>query len=230
MKSFIFIFLTGTLMCFGQSLTVESGSSININSNSSISIDGLAFAPTSAEYTITGPNSITRSGTAIQEGSIERVYEFATALPDYTGVLTFSYLDNELNSVPETNLVLEVFDANNGWTSVVPDRDNDKNTLSYNFTALSEVSKITASNASTTLTVTTETLNDVVSVYPNPTTDRLYIVSKTTQNASLFNIAGQKLLETNSKELDVMQLPSGVYLLNLQNSQNQTSTFKIIKK
>jgi hypothetical protein len=58
----------------------------------------------------------------------------------------------------------------------------------------------------------------------------LYIVSKTTQNASLFNIAGQKLLETNSKELDVMQLPSGVYLLNLQNSQNQISTFKIIKK
>ena len=41
---------------------------------------------------------------------------------------------------------------------------------------------------------------------------------------------GQKILESNALELDVTDLPTGVYLLNLQNTQNQISTFKIIKK
>jgi hypothetical protein len=54
-------------------------------------------------------------------------------------------------------------------------------------------------------------------------------VSKTPQKASLFNVSGKKLLETNATELNVTDLPSGVYLLNLQNNQNQISTFKIIK-
>jgi len=70
-----------------------------------------------------------------------------------------------------------------------------------------------------------------LSVYPNPTTDFLHIVSNTAQKATLFNTAGQKILETNNATaLDVIDLPSGVYLLNLQNTQNQISTFKIIKK
>ena len=48
--------------------------------------------------------------------------------------------------------------------------------------------------------------------------------------STMFNTAGQKILESNALELDVTDLPTGVYLLNLQNTQNQISTFKIIKK
>jgi hypothetical protein len=46
----------------------------------------------------------------------------------------------------------------------------------------------------------------------------------------MFNTAGQKILESNTLELDLTDLPKGVYLLNLQNPQNQISMFKIIKK
>jgi hypothetical protein len=84
---------------------------------------------------------------------------------------------------------------------------------------------------SATLTVKPVLLDGYVRVYPNPTTDFLHIVSNTAQKATLFNTAGQKILETNNATaLDVIDLPSGVYLLNLTNGQNQISTFKIIKK
>ena len=162
--------------------------------------------------------------------SINRVYDLSSELSNFTGIVTFSYQDSELNNILEANLVLEVMDANDVWTSVAPNVDASNNNLTYDFTGIVEISKVTASDASSTLTITSETLNSFVRVYPNPTTEKLFIVSKTSQKASLFNVAGQKLLESNATELDVTDLPSGIYLLNLQNTQNQISTFKIIKK
>ena len=162
--------------------------------------------------------------------SINRVYDLSSELSNFTGIVTFSYQDSELNNILEANLVLEVMDANDVWTSVAPNVDASNNNLTYDFTGIVEISKVTASDASSTLTITSETLNSFVRVYPNPTTEKLFIASKTSQKASLFNVAGQKLLESNATELDVTDLPSGIYLLNLQNTQNQISTFKIIKK
>jgi hypothetical protein len=37
-------------------------------------------------------------------------------------------------------------------------------------------------------------------------------------------------LESNAKTLNVVNLPSGVYLLQLKSENNSISTFKIIKK
>ena len=230
MKNFIFIFLTGTLISFGQTLTVFVNNSININNGSSLSVDGLELAPDS-DYVIDGPNSILRDQNPIVEDnstSISRVYVLSTNLANYSGVLKFSYLDSELNSIPEDNLVLEVL-SGGIWTSVVPVRDQTNKVLTYNFEGF-DFTSVTASNTNSTLTINTETLNDFVSVYPNPTTEKLFIVSKTPQEATLFNMAGQKILQSNASELDIINLPLGIYLLNLQNSKNQISTFKIIKK
>lgn len=224
--------LLASSFCFSQSLTISQDSSININPNSSVSVDGLELAPSKA-YTIFSPNSITRSAATVGVGSnssISRVYELSNGLSDYLGTLTFSYLDEELNSISEADLALEVLGSNSVWTSVSPDRDSDNNTLSYDFTDPVGFSKVTASSKNATLTIETETLNDFVRVYPNPTTDTVVIVSKNPQKATLFNTAGRKILETNNAtKLDVIGLPSGVYLLNLQNNQNQISTFRIIK-
>jgi hypothetical protein len=69
-----------------------------------------------------------------------------------------------------------------------------------------------------------------INIYPNPTVDKIFIVSNSPQKSTLFNIAGQKILESNALELDITDLPSGIYLLNSQSTQNQISTVKIIKK
>ena len=228
-----FALLLATSFCFSQTLSIESGSSVSINSNSSITVDGLELSP-SVSHTITGPNSIARSSTPIVVGdnsSIERVYELSNELTDYSGVLSFRYLDSELSGIDEAELVLEVLDANDVWNNVVPTSIDDvNNILSYDFTELVGFKQVTASASSATLTIKTETLNDIVRVYPNPTTDKIVIVSNSPQHSTLFNTAGQKILESNALELDVTDLPTGVYLLNLQNTQNQISTFKIIKK
>jgi hypothetical protein len=232
MNDFLFVFLTGTLISLGQTLSVGPNSSININSNSSLSVDGLELAPNEA-YTISGPNTIDRSNVPIVVGdntSINRVYELSAELSNYSGILNFNYLESELNSILEEDLVLEVLDVNGDWTSVPARIDEANNSLSYDFTELVGFTSVSASNESATLTVKPVLLDGYVHVYPNPTTDFLHIVSNTAQKATLFNTAGQKILETNNaKALDVIVLPSGVYLLNLQNTQNQISSFKIIK-
>jgi hypothetical protein len=232
MCKLIYTLLLSTSFCFGQTLSIESGSFVSVNSNSSVSVDGLELSP-SVSHTITGPNSIARSTTPIVVGdnsSIERVYEFSDELADYSGVLSFRYLDSELNGIDEAELVLEVLDSSDVWNNVVPNIDDVNNILIYDFTELAGFKQVTASASSATLTIKTETLNDIVRVYPNPTTDKIIIVSNFPQHSTLFNTAGQKILESNALELDVTDLPSGVYLLNLQNTENQISTFKIIKK
>lgn len=232
MHKLLIALLLATSFCFSQNLSIKSGSFVSVNSNSSVSVNGLELSP-SVSHTITGPNSITRSSTPIVVGdnsSIKRVYELSDELTDYSGLLSFRYLDSELNGIDESDLVLEVMDTNDVWNNVAPIIDDVNNILSYDFTELVGFVKVTASASSAILTIKTETLNNIARVYPNPTTDKIIIVSSSPQHSTLFNTAGQKILESNALELDFVDLPTGVYLLNLQNTQNQISTFKIIKK
>ncbi len=231
MKSFLFVLLF-TISTYGQTFIVSNGSSFNIDSNSSISIEGLQLSP-STSFTISGPNTINRSSTPVVVGvnvSISRVYEMDLELPNYLGLVTFSYDDNDLNDIPESDLVIEVFDENGVWTNVTSTIDMDNNTLSHNFTQTIGLNKITASSINSTLSINTETLNDIVKVYPNPTTDKLFILSQTILKSTLYNISGQKILESNSTDLNIKDISSGIYFLVLKNNQNKISTFKIIKK
>ena len=83
---------------------------------------------------------------------------------------------------------------------------------------------------SSALAVEDITIQKNINIYPNPTVDKIFIVSNSPQKSTLFNLAGQKILESNALELEITDLPSGIYLLNSQSTQNQISTFKIIKK
>ena len=150
-------------------------------------------------------------------------------MSDFSGTLVFAYAEDELNGIAESDLVLETLSTDGVWNSYEADVDDANNTLSYDFTNL-EFTKITASSVNASLTVEEIAKNDFVKVYPNPTTDKLIIVSKNIKNSILYNINGQKVLETDRNELNVSQLPIGVYLLHTSNNQNQLSTFKIIKK
>ena len=226
------IFLLMSTLCYSQILSVSSGNSINISQNSSITLDGLQLAP-SAAYTIAGPNAFTRTSAPIVVGSnssINRVYTTAEVLSDYLGVITFSYEDSELNGISESDLVMEVQDGNGVWTDVLPTIDQTNNTLTYDFTELVSFTTVTASSVNATLSVEPIEINDFVKVYPNPATDYLFIKSDLNYQSTLYNVAGQRVLESSSKQLNVIDLPTGVYLLQLKSEANTISTFKIIKK
>ena len=217
---------------FSQILTVSNGASIKIQNTASISLDGLTFTPSEA-YIIPDGSTVTLLTDAEEVNgnkSIARVYEASTALNNFTGTLVFAYADDDLNGIDKTKLVLETQSADGTWTAHSPTvKDATNNTLSYDFTAL-EFTKITASSEDASLTVEEIAATDFVKVYPNPTTDKLIIVSKSLQKSILYNVSGQSVLESNRNELNVSQLPTGIYVLHTTNSQNQLSTFKIIKK
>lgn len=231
MKYTILVLLCVPSMVFSQILTVIDGASIAIENTASISLDGLTIAP-SDTYVVTGPNTVSVTNNPVEvndNSSVNRVYELSAALSGFSGTLVFAYEEDELNGIIESDLVLETLSADGIWNSYVADIDDANNTLNYDFTGL-EFTKITASSVNASLTVEEIAKNDFVKVYPNPTTDKLIIVSKNIKNTILYNINGQKVLETDRNELNVSQLPIGVYLLHTTNNQNQLSTFKIIKK
>ena len=231
MKFFILVLLCAPSMVFSQILTVNNGASITIENTASISLDGLSIAP-SDSYVISGVNTVSATNNPIEvngNSSIKRVYELSTALSGFSGTLVFAYQEGDLNGINESDLVLETLSADGTWNSYVADINDENNTLSYDFTDL-EFTKITASSVNASLTVEEIAKNNFVKVYPNPTTDKLIIVSKNLKNSILYNINGQKVLESDRNELNVSQLPTGIYLLHTSNNQNQLSTFKIIKK
>jgi hypothetical protein len=225
----IFALLLSSSFCFGQTFSLGPESLLFIESNSSVSFDGLELAPNSS-HLISGPNTIDRSPVPVVVGdnsSINRVYAISSAITNYQGVVTFLYKDSELNDIEESSLVLEFLGADGIWINVAPIIDDIKNTLTYNLT---DFTAVTASDITATLTVIPLQQTQIVGVYPNPTSGVLYVVSSEPQHATLFSITGQKILETNATELNFEILPSGVYLLHLQNSKKQISTFKIIRE
>ena len=121
---------------FSQILTVSPGSSVSISSGSSINLDGLEIAPADT-YVISGSNDVSRSitaATASGNNSILRVYNTSALLSGFTGTLTFSYLDEELNGINEGDLVMELQADDDSWTTYVGAVDQTNNTVSYTFT------------------------------------------------------------------------------------------------
>ena len=228
--------LVGLFLCpflFSQILTVNDGSSVSISSGSSITLDGLEIAP-SDTYVISGANDVSRSATAATAGSnssVSRVYSSSALLSGFTGTLTFSYLEGELNGIAEGDLVLELQGDDESWTSYLGTRDEANNTVSYTFNEAVSFKAVTASAAGATLTI--EDLSPTASsiyVYPNPTANRIYIQANNIKKAALFDLMGRKVMETNQDQIDISNMSSGSYILQVTTQNNTTETFKIIKQ
>ena len=229
--------LTTTLLffssfLFSQILTVNSSSSVSIASGSSISLGGLEIAPNDT-YVINGANAVSRTATAVTAGdnsSVSHVYTTTALLTNFTGTLTFSYLDGEVNNIAESDLVLELQADDDSWTSYEGTVNETDNTISYTFSDAVSFKAVTASAAGATLTV--EDLNPAGSsilVYPNPTADRIYIQADTNSKAELFDLMGRKVRSTNQSHIDMSSLSSGNYILQVK-TQNKTQSFKILKQ
>jgi hypothetical protein len=206
---------------------------VSIASGSSVTLGGLEIAP-AATYIISGANDVSRSATAITSGSntsVSRVYSTTTLLSGFTGTLTFSYLDGELNNITESELVLELQADDDSWTSYTGTVDEANNTVSYTFNDAVSFKAVTASAAGATLTI--EDLSPTASsiyVYPNPTANRIYIQADNIKKAELFDLMGRKVMETTQDQLDLGNLNIGSFILQVTTEKNSIQSFKIIKK
>jgi hypothetical protein len=218
---------------FSQILTVNSGSSVSIASGSSVTLGGLEIAPDDT-YMISGDNAISRASTPISSGSnssVSRVYSSSALLSGFTGTLTFSYLEGELNDIAEGDLVLELQADDDSWTTYGGTVDEVNNTVSYTFNDPVSFKAITASSADATLTVEDiYPLDSRISVYPNPTANRIYIQGENVLQAELFDLRGRKVKVTNQKQIDLSDITSGSFILKVTTDNNNTKSFKIIKR
>jgi len=220
-------------LVFSQILTVNSGSSVSIASGSSVTLGGLEIAPLDT-YVINGDNAVSRSTSAITAGdnsSVSRVYSTTALLSGFTGTLTFSYLDGELNGIAEGDLVLELQADDDSWTSYNGTVNETNNSVSYSFNEAVSFKAVTASAAGATLTI--EDLSSATSsvfVYPNPTANRVYIQAENITKAALFDLMGRRVKTTNQDQIDLSDISSGSYILQVTTQNNTTETFKIIKQ
>ena len=69
-----------------------------------------------------------------------------------------------------------------------------------------------------------------IKIYPNPTSDYIFLVNNDELEAIVFDLLGKELIRENiSSRLDIRTLEKGTYILNLKDGVN-TSTHKIIKE
>jgi hypothetical protein len=159
------------------------------------------------------------------------VYSSTDLLTGFTGTLNFSYLEGELNGIEEADLVLELQSDDDSWTSYNGTVDETNNTVNYTFNDAVSFKAVTASAAGATLTI--EDLSPAASriyVYPNPTANRIYIQAESITKAELFDLMGRKVMETNQDQIDIINMSSGSYILQVTTQNNTTETFKIIKQ
>ena len=228
--------LVGLFLCpflFSQILTVNTGSSVSISSGSSITLNGLEIAPADT-YVISGANDVSRSATAVTAGansSVSRVYSSSALFSGFTGTLTFSYLEGELNGITENELVMELQSDDDSWISYTGTVDEVNNTVSYTFNDPVSFKAVTASSSDATLTVEDiYPLDSRISVYPNPTANRIYIQGENILQAELFDLRGRKVKATNQKQIDLSDITSGSFILKVTTDNNNTKSFKIIKR
>ena len=105
------------------------------------------------------------------------------------------------------------------------------NSVSYSFNEAVSFKAVTASAAGATLTI--EDLSSATSsvfVYPNPTANRVYIQAENITKAALFDLMGRRVKTTNQDQIDLSDISSGSYILQVTTQNNTTETFKIIKQ
>lgn len=100
----------------------------------------------------------------------------------------------------------------------------------YNY-ALSQVEVTNLFNNNTILSnsdFTSKTLE--VSLYPNPANDVLNIeMANQVKSIEIYTLLGQKVMSSNQKQINVSHLAAGIYMIKIQDSENEIATKKFIK-
>lgn len=82
-----------------------------------------------------------------------------------------------------------------------------------------------------TLSSTKIESENALSSYPNPVEDLLYFSNNDVSSVEVYNTLGVKVLSKEvNNSLDMSNLSSGVYLVKAFESNNNVSTFKVVKK
>ncbi|MQP23481.1 T9SS type A sorting domain-containing protein, partial [Flavobacterium sp. LMO8] len=100
----------------------------------------------------------------------------------------------------------------------------------YNYALnATEISSLYTNNTLSTSDFSQNNLE--VALYPNPVNDILNIeTALELQSVEIYNIQGQKVLSSNQKQINVSDLAAGMYMVRIQDIDNNIATKKIVIK
>ena len=210
-------------------LVVGENGNIEVKAGATLDVAGLEITPIS-DYNFSAGVTIQKSNTSIalpNGESMLRSYYMDQTLENLSATLVYNYEDADMNGI--THNAKMVVDHDGGNTMEYEDSDDLDYQVTSQFQDPTTFAIVTAGDA----TLSVETLDGEmsISVFPNPTSSILNINFDGDLNLSIFNMLGQQVLETNSKQIDISGLETGTYILIVQNLESNNSTnFKIIKE
>ena len=210
-------------------LVVGENGNIEVKAGATLDVAGLEITPIS-DYSFSAGVTIQKSNTSIalpNGESMLRSYYMDQTLENLSATVVYNYEDADMNGI--THNAKMVVDHDGGNTMEYEDSDDLDYQVTSEFQDPTTFAIVTAGDA----TLSVETLDGEmsISVFPNPTSSILNINFDGDLNLSIFNMLGQQVLETNSKQIDISGLETGTYILIVQNLESNNSTnFKIIKE
>jgi len=210
-------------------LVVGENGNIEVKAGATLDVAGLEITPIS-DYNFSAGVTIQKSNTSIalpNGESMLRSYYMDPTLENLSATLVYNYEDADMNGI--THNAKMVVEDDSGSTMEYEDSDDLDYQVTSQFQDPTTFAIVTAGDA----TLSVETLDGEmsISVFPNPTSSILNINFDGDLNLSIFNMLGQQVLETNSKQIDISGFETGTYILIVQNLESNNSTnFKIIKE
>ncbi|WP_298516773.1 T9SS type A sorting domain-containing protein [uncultured Kordia sp.] len=216
-----------SVQSYGFTILLPDGITASITSSLGSSAGATFFngsdvgQPTVDGYLITETLGSPMSLPAPSNGTLSPIVTFQLAGSPTSGMLVILANDSPLASAvtPLKSFMQAdmIDDAMTSFTNVVdPNASGLSGATTFDFSTLS--------------TATAELIG--VSVYPNPTTDKIHITGVSDITAvEITNLNGQLVLNptTNLETIDISRLQTGVYFVKVQ-TKNAQKTIKVIKK
>ena len=209
-------------------LTVGAGGAVKINSGGTLNVSGLELSP-SSNYTIT-ETQVSKEMTAVSlDGTqaMEKVYSLDTDLENFSGTITYNYVDSEMNSLSHDASMYVYGSTSSAWSEYL-DTDSADYTVTSTFTSPNQVGKVTV-GALNSLSIE-DAMAMGIRIYPNPFSSVINVDYSEDLQLTLFNVLGQQVLSASSKTINISKLDHGTYILRTKDSNNNINNFKIIKQ
>jgi hypothetical protein len=188
--------------------------------------NGLAFRPTTILYFANGSANLETPDTNPVNTWVHYVctYDGTTAKIYKNGIL-FSSGVKTFNTVNNSNL-FKIGLTEGGLTNYFNGAVDDLKIYNY---VLSEADITSLYNNNTLSSQDFSQNNLEVKLYPNPANDILNIeTTLELKSIEIFNIQGQKVLESNQKQINVSNLSNGMYMVKIQDLESNLVTKKVI--
>jgi hypothetical protein len=214
-------------------LNIGSNGKVTISDNNAIYLDGLSLHA-NASTTLEGPLTISKVSESITSGdnsSIPKYYEASQTIENFDGDVSISYTDEEISNFDESLLVLQALNESGEWIIINDGNvDLDNNVVTSGSSDWS-FKRITLTPNNESLSVNPLIANDLIEIYPNPSIESITIKGFNSPiNATIINMNGREMIKSKSSNIDVSRLSTGMYILNINDSNNNTYSFKIVKK